>query len=89
MPKILSAKKALRQNIRRRAKNSKQKELLKKALKSFKKLAAAKKTKEAQDEIKKVYTALDKAAKSNIIKKNTAGRLKSRMAKLLAKTSAK
>ncbi len=89
MPKILSAKKALRQNIRHRAKNSKQKELLKKALKSFKKLVAAKKSKEAQDEIKKVYKALDKAAKSGIIKKNTAGRLKSRMAKLLAKVSGK
>ncbi len=89
MPKILSAKKALRQNISRRARNSKQKELLKKTLKGFKKLVTAKKIKEAQEEIKKVYKALDKAAKSNIIKKNTADRLKSRMAKLLAKTSGK
>jgi small subunit ribosomal protein S20 len=89
MPKILSAKKALRQNIRRRARNSKQKELLKKTIKSFKKLVAAKKTKEAQDELKKVYKALDKAAKSAIIKKNTAARLKSRTAKTLAKALGK
>lgn len=89
MPKILSAKKALRQNIRRRARNTKQKELLKKALKGFKKLVSAKKTKEAQEEIKKIYQTLDKAAKSAIIKKNTAGRLKSRMAKLLAKSLGK
>ncbi len=89
MPKILSAKKALRQNIRRRARNTKQKELLKKTLKGFKKLVSAKKTKEAQEEIKKIYQTLDKAAKSAIIKKNTAGRLKSRMAKLLAKSLGK
>lgn len=89
MPKILSAKKALRQNIRRRAKNVKQKESLKKSLKSFKKLVIAKKAKDAQEELKKVFKLLDKAAKTNLIKKNTASRLKSRMAKLLDKSSRK
>lgn len=89
MPKILSAKKALRQNVRRRAKNSKQKELLKKAVKNFKKLILAKKTKEAQENLKNVFKVLDKAAKSGIIKKNTASRLKSRTSKMLAKASGK
>ena len=85
MPKILSAKKALRQNIRRRSKNVKQKEALKKSIKNFRKFVTAKKTKEAQEELKKVFKLLDKASKTNLIKKNTASRLKSRTAKVLTK----
>ena len=89
MPKIKSAKKALRQNISRRAANDSRKLILKKAIKEFKKLVAAKKNSEAQAALKKVYEIADKTAKTKYIKKNKAARIKSRAAKLLGKSSAK
>lgn len=76
MPKTKSAKKALRQNIKRRVANLKQKTTLKDVVKKFKKTPSA-------ELLSQVYKKLDKAAKTNIIKKNTASRLKSRLAKLL------
>lgn len=79
-----SAQKAHRQNLKRRAVNVKRKEALKKVLKNFKKLAAAKNLDTAKTELPKVYKALDKAAKVNLIKDNKASRLKSRLTKLLA-----
>ncbi|MDP1629397.1 MAG: 30S ribosomal protein S20 [bacterium] len=85
MPITKSAKKALRQNIRRRARNIRRKELLKKTLKKFKGFASAKKTKEAKEFLPEVYEILDKAAKWGIIKKNAASRKKSRLARMLNK----
>ena len=52
-------------------------------IKTFKKLAAEKNLAEAKKQISLVYKKLDKAAKVNLIKKNTASRLKSRLSKLL------
>lgn len=78
-----SAKKALRQNIRRRQRNLERKAVLKAAIKEYKKLISADKLKEAQAYLSQVYKRLDKAAKVNLIKKNTASRLKSRLAKKL------
>lgn len=83
MPVTASAKKALRQNIRRRARNLQKKEAYKKAVKNFRKLAAEKKTEEAKKLLPAVYKALDKAAKTNVIAKNKASRLKSRLARLV------
>ena len=80
-----SAKKAYRQNLRRRAKNLQRKTALKTVLKNYKKLVAAKNLDAAKNELPKVYKALDKAAKVNLIKKNKASRLKSRLSKLLDK----
>ncbi len=84
MPVTRTAKKALRQNVRRHAKNVKQKVELKKVIKTFKKLAEAKKMDEAAKQLAAVFQSLDKAAKVNLIKKNTASRLKSRLSKRLA-----
>lgn len=83
MPITKSAKKALRQNIRRQAKNLKRKELAKKTVKEFRKLVALKKLDEAKQFLPKVYKTLDKIAKTGYIKKNKASRLKSRLAHLL------
>ncbi|MFA6376735.1 MAG: 30S ribosomal protein S20 [Candidatus Paceibacterota bacterium] len=88
MPIIKSAKKALRQNIKRQAKNRTKKQALKSILKETRALAAAKKSGEAKKNLPAVYKALDKAAKIGLIKPNTASRKKSRIAKLLAKTAA-
>ena len=80
-----SAKKANRQNIKRRAQNEGRKEVLKKSLKAFKKLVLAKKMDEAKAMLSSVYKGLDKTAKVHTIKKNTASRLKSRLTKMMNK----
>ena len=83
MPITQSAKKALRQNVRRRRENLKRKEAYKKVVKDYRKLVAAKKNDEAKNYLTRVYQALDKAAKTNVIKKNKASRLKSRLSRLV------
>ncbi len=80
MPNIQSAKKALRQNARHKLKNTKRADAYKRAIKDYKKLVAGKKKDEAEKMLPKVFQALDKAAKANVIKKNKANRLKSRIA---------
>lgn len=83
MPKIKSAKKELRKSQRRREKNVDQKDALKQLIKNYKKLVLAKKLGEAKASLSEVYKKLDKAAKINLIKKNKAGRTKSRLSQLL------
>ena len=83
MPITQSAKKALRQNIRRRKKNLERKIALKAVIKQYKKLIAEGKKEEAAKQLSQVYKKLDKAAKVNLIKKNKAARLKSRLSRLL------
>lgn len=83
MPITQSAKKALRQNIRRRKKNIERKTALKAVIKQYKKLLVADKKDEAKQFLSQVYKKLDKAAKVNLIKKNKASRLKSRLSRLL------
>ena len=87
MPITKSAKKALRQSATRKARNTVRKEAYKKGVKSFRKLVSEKKSGEAQESLKIAFKALDKAAKTGVIKKNKASRLKSRLAKALAKTT--
>lgn len=84
MPRTATAKKALRQNVRRRAKNLADAKKMKDAIKAFKKLVSQNKMDEAKKYIATVYKTLDKSAKTNLIKKNKASRLKSRLAKKLA-----
>ena len=84
MPIIKSAKKALRQNISRRRKNLKKKAELKTIIKQYKKAVIAKDKEKTAEYLSQVYKKLDKAAKTNLIKKNKASRLKSRLSKLLA-----
>lgn len=83
MPKIQSARKALRQNRRRREQNLARDKAMKDAIRAFKKLIAAKKETEAREQLKKVYKVLDKMAKVDFIKKGHANRLKSRLTKKL------
>ncbi|MEK7555578.1 MAG: 30S ribosomal protein S20 [Patescibacteria group bacterium] len=83
MPITKSAKKALRQNIRRRQKNIKRKTELKSVIKQYKKLLESN-PEEAKKQLSLVYKKLDKSAKTNLIKKNTANRMKSRLAKKLS-----
>lgn len=86
MPITTSAKKALRQSFRRQAKNLVYKKKIKSFVKEAKILVSQKKIEEAKKLLPQVYKILDKAAKVNVIKKNTASRLKSRITKLIQKT---
>lgn len=85
MPITKSAKKALRQSIRRRAKNLIYKNKIKSLIKQIKFLASNKEKEKAEQLLRRLYKALDKAAKENVIKKNAAARKKSRITKLINK----
>lgn len=77
MPITKSAKKALRQSIRRREKNRVWKDKLRDAVKK----AASEKSPAA---LSRAYKIIDKSAKKGLIKKNKAARMKSRLARILA-----
>ncbi len=85
MPNTKSAAKAMRQSIRRHVRNLKTKDVFKEAVKEVRKLIVAGKKSDAMEAMKKAMSSLDKAAKKNVIKKGKSSRLKSRMAKALAK----
>jgi small subunit ribosomal protein S20 len=85
MPITTSAKKALRQNKTRHARNLIRKESYKKLVVKYRKLVIAKSMDEAKKLLPLVFKALDKAAKSKVIEKNKASRLKSRLSKAVAK----
>ena len=84
MPNTKSAEKALRQSERRRIQNIQRKRTLKDTLKRFEKAVASKNKSEAVKLFATVQKVLDKSAKNNIIKKNTASRKKSRLSKRIA-----
>ena len=88
MPITRSAKKALRVSLRRKEINEKRRRAMKEAVKSTRKLAATKGA-DGRAELAKAYQAIDKAAKSGVIKKNAAARKKSRLAKALKKAAGK
>ncbi len=81
MPKIESAKKRMRQSVKRTARNKVRKEKLKKAVKTYRSTIAAGKPEAVTEELKKVSRAIDKAKVKGILHKNTANRRKSRQAR--------
>jgi len=85
MPIIKSAKKALRQNAKRRKRNIERKTKSKDLIKKVRNLIAQKKFAEVKKLLPRLYKTLDKTAKVGIIKKNTANRKKSRLTKSLNK----
>jgi len=85
MPLTKSAKKALRVDRANRLINDQTRNKVKSALKAAR-LAIAAGDKDAKTKIDAAYRELDLAAKKNVIHKNKASRLKSRLAKKLAKS---
>jgi len=85
MPIKKSAKKNLRKAEKRRIRNLLKKRKIKELTKEIKKFLGEGKIEEAKKILPSLYKALDKAAKTGVIKENTAARKKSRIAKLLAK----
>jgi len=84
MPVIKSAKKALRSSQRKRVFNLRRREAMRRAIKEVEKLVVEEKKSEAEKRLPLAYRAIDKAAKRGVIKKNTAARSKSRLARLTA-----
>jgi small subunit ribosomal protein S20 len=87
MPITKSAKKALRQNKIRKERNTIRKDAYKKEVTGFRKLVVAKKFEDAAKMLPVVFKALDKAAKTKVIEKNKASRLKSRLSQLINKST--
>ena len=85
MPITSSAKKALRASKNKRVFNQRRKGTMTSVIKQIRKFVADKNVAEAAKHLAEAYKAIDKAAKTNLIKKNAASRKKSRLAKLIAK----
>jgi small subunit ribosomal protein S20 len=81
MPIIKSAKKALRQSKRKHERNVVYKAKVHKTKKSIEKGLTAKDIEKAKIDLNVFYKVVDKAAKKNVMHKNKANRLKSRLAK--------
>ncbi len=87
MPIIKSAKKALKQSIKRKERNLVKKKAIKSTLKEIKKNVEKKDIGSAKTLLPKFYKAVDKAAKTGLIKKNNASRKKSRITKMVNRSS--
>ena len=87
MPNTNSAKKALRQTKKLTVKNKIVKDTYKKAVKAVNKGLEA--GKDVKKELSLAQKKLDKAAKNGVIKKNTAARKLSRLAKKITKSTKK
>ena len=81
MPNTRTAKRALRKSEVKRDRNVARKRDLKNTIKTLKKTIEAGDQEKVKSQLSLTYKKLDKAAKTNIIKKNKASRLKSRLTK--------
>ncbi len=86
MPLIKSAKKALRASIQKKEYNDLTRAKIKSAVKGVK-IGVKSDSKETAELLSKAYRELDIAAKKNVIHKNKASRLKSRLTKLTTKVA--
>jgi small subunit ribosomal protein S20 len=87
MPRRRTSIKKTRQDKKKRLRNLKVKQNLKKTFKKFQTLLSAKNIEAAKTLLKELYKQLDKAAKKRIIHPNTAARKKSRLALRLFKVT--
>lgn len=87
MPRRKTSLKANRANKRRRTKNLRVKQQLKKTVKNLQELLLQKNFSQAKELIGKIFSQLDKAAKKNIIHPRAASRKKSRLMRRLNKSA--
>lgn len=78
-----SAKKAIRVSKRKKIVNDRRTKTMKDTVKKIEKAVKAGKKDEAIKMLPSAFAAVDKAAKRGVIKKNTAGRKKSRLARIV------
>lgn len=81
------ARKAVRVSKRKKIFNDRRNKTMKDTVKEVRRLVLAKKGEEAGKLLSAAYKAIDKAMKRGVIKKNTAARKKSRLAKAIKKVS--
>ncbi len=81
MPRIKSAKKALRKSIAARERNRTRRSQLRTAVKKVRTAGTAQ---DAQQAFVEASRLLDRAGRKNLVHRNTASRTKSRLAKLVA-----
>ncbi|MBA3314312.1 MAG: 30S ribosomal protein S20 [Planctomycetota bacterium] len=86
MPNSPSAKKALRKSLTRRDQNRPQRTALRNAVKKVRKAAEAQDEAGARNAFKFAVKKLDQSADKELIHKNTAARVKSRLSALLKRT---
>ena len=89
MPITSSAKKALRGSERKRVVNIRRKKNIEVAVKDVRKLMVKGEKKAVAGALSLAYKALDKAAKTGLIKKGAADRKKSRLAAAVRKATTK
>ncbi|MCK4602566.1 MAG: 30S ribosomal protein S20 [Phycisphaerae bacterium] len=89
MVQSLSAKKRIRQNVKRRARNRWRKSQIKQAVKQFDEALHAGDTDKAAEQLKLCYKRLDQVAAKGAIHKNAAARQKARLAKRLDEAASK
>ena len=89
MPNTKAAKKSLKQDAKKNAKNSLEKRAIKEQLKRINKALETGQADKVKEMSVKFQKMVDKAVKAGWLKKNTAGRKKSRLAKKVKKTSKK
>lgn len=89
MPIKKKSIKALRQTVARTEKNKKIKNEINDLKRKFKKLMEASKHSEAGEILLKLQKKMDKAVKTNVLKKGTVDRTKSRMQKAINKAMKK
>ena len=83
MPIIKSAKKALKQNIKKHSRNNRFRALYRETRRSFEKAVDTKDVKLATEKLVVLQSSIDKLAKKNIIHKNNASRKVSKFARML------
>ena len=83
MPQSTSAKKRLRQSVRRGQANRGARSALRTRTRAFLNQVAQGKKDEAEAELRVVYSLLDKAAARGVVKKNYVARQKSRLTRRL------
>ncbi|MCS6984875.1 MAG: 30S ribosomal protein S20 [Leptospiraceae bacterium] len=86
MAHTLSAKKRIRQNIKRRLRNQAKRSRVRTLEKKIRKLLVENKIDEAKAVYREFMSAVDKAAKTRVFHKNKAARKKSRLALLIKKS---
>lgn len=89
MAHSLSAKKRVRQSLKRRARNRNRKDLVRQEVKAFNALLTKGDAAAAEQQLRKAVARLDRVASKNTIHKNTAARKRSRMTRQLNALKAK
>ncbi len=89
MAHSLSAKKRVRQNASRRVRNRARKSMVKTQIKSLEAAITAGDVNKAQEQFKSLTKKLDKISTTSTLHKNTAARMKSRMARRVNAMQAK